>query len=140
VVPHTAAGTATAPPVAAVPVGSDVDFGPERVDRPLGRVCGARSGDKGGNANVGLWATSDRAYAWLRDFLTVERFRSLLTEAADLEVERYELANLRALNFVVVGLLAPGVAATARPDAQAKGLGEYLRSRVVPVPPELVRA
>jgi hypothetical protein len=95
---------------------------------------GARSGDKGGNANVGLWARDDRAYEWLRRELTVDRFRELLTEAAHLGVQRYELPNLRALNFVVAGLLAPGVAATTRPDAQAKGLGEYLRSRVVAVP------
>jgi Acyclic terpene utilisation family protein AtuA len=107
---------------------------------PLGRLCGARSGDKGGNANVGLWAVSPAAYAWLRRHLTVDRFRALLTEAADLEVDRYELPNLLALNFVVHGLLAPGVSATTRPDPQAKGLGEYLRSRFVTVPAGLVPA
>ena len=64
----------------------------------------------------------------------MQRFRELLTEAASLGVQRYELPNLRALNFVVEGLLAPGGAATTRPDAQAKGLGEYLRSRTVYVP------
>jgi hypothetical protein len=101
---------------------------------PLGRLCGARSGDKGGNANVGLWAVSPAAYDWLRGQLTVEAFRGLLTEAAELEVDRYELPNLLALNFVVHGLLAPGVSATTRPDPQAKGLGEYLRSRIVTVP------
>jgi len=101
---------------------------------PLGRLCGARSGDKGGNANVGLWATSPAAYAWLRQHLTTDRLKELLTEAADLQVDRYELPNLLALNFVVHGLLAPGVSGTARPDAQAKGLGEYLRSRVVTLP------
>jgi len=104
---------------------------------PLGRIAGARSGDKGGNANVGLWARSDEAYDWLRRELTVPRFRELLTEAAGLGVQRYELPNLRAINFVVEGLLAPGVAATTRPDAQAKGLGEYLRSRTVSVPAAL---
>ena len=107
---------------------------------PLGRLCGARSGDKGGDANVGLWAVSPAAYAWLRRHLTVEAFRELLTEAAGLEVDRYELPNLRALNFVVHGLLAPGVSATTRPDPQAKGLGEYLRSRIVTVPADLVPA
>jgi len=66
--------------------------------------------------------------------LTIGRFKELLTEAGGLRVDRYELPNLLALNFVVHGLLAPGVSATARPDAQAKGLGEYLRSRLVPVP------
>jgi hypothetical protein len=101
---------------------------------PLGRIAGARSGDKGGNANVGLWTRTDAAYAWLRSELTVDRFRELLPEAAGLEIGRYELPNLRALNFVVAGIIAPGVAATARPDAQAKGLGEYLRSRTVRVP------
>ena len=111
--------------------------GPHR-DVPLGRLCGARSGDKGGAANVGLWATSPRGYAWLREYLTAERLRELLTEAADLPVDRYELPNLLALNFVVHGLLAPGVSATTRPDAQAKGLGEYLRSRLVPVPADLL--
>jgi hypothetical protein len=110
----------------------------ERVAVPLGLLCGARSGDKGGNANVGFWTRDDRTYSWLRGELTVERFRELLTEAADLDVLRYELPNVRALNFVVIGLIAPGVAATTRPDAQAKGLGEYLRSRTVLAPRELV--
>ncbi len=107
-------------------------------DIPLGRIAGARSGDKGGNANVGLWARTDAGYCWLRDELTVELFRKLLPEAAGLVVRRYELPNLRAVNFVVEGLIAPGVAATTRPDPQAKGLGEYLRSRIVTVPAELV--
>jgi hypothetical protein len=107
-------------------------------DVPLGRLCGARSGDKGGAANVGLWAVSPEAYAWLCGYLTVDRFKALLTEAAALPVERYELPNLLALNFVVPGLLAPGVSGTTRPDAQAKGLGEYLRSRLVPVPAGLI--
>jgi Acyclic terpene utilisation family protein AtuA len=105
---------------------------------PLGRLCGARSGDKGGAANVGLWAVSPATYAWLRGYLTVDRLRDLLIEAAALDIDRYELPNLLAVNFVIHGLLAPGVSATTRPDAQAKGLGEYLRSRVVPVPAVLI--
>jgi hypothetical protein len=104
----------------------------------LGVVAGARSGDKGGNANVGLWARDDAGYGWLAGWLTTERFRELLPEAAGLAVRRYELANLRALNFVVVGLLGAGVAASTRPDPQAKGLGEYLRSRLADVPTELL--
>jgi Acyclic terpene utilisation family protein AtuA len=101
---------------------------------PLGLVCGARSGDKGGNANVGLWARTPAEYAWLRDYLTVERFRDLLTESAGLAVHRYELPNLLAVNFVIVGLLGNGVADSSRPDPQAKGLGEYVRSRYVDLP------
>jgi Acyclic terpene utilisation family protein AtuA len=117
--------------------GSATSAGPTR-RAPLGLVCGARSGDKGGNANVGLWTPDPAAYAWLREYLDVERFRELLTEAAGLEVRRYELPNLCALNFVVVGLLGLGVAASTRPDPQAKGLGEYLRSRHVEIPLELL--
>jgi hypothetical protein len=101
-------------------------------------VCAARSGDKGGNANVGLWARDAAGYAWLRDYLTTERLRSLLPEARDLAVRRFELPNLHALNFVIAGLLGEGVAASTRPDPQAKGLGEYLRSRLVTVPAVLL--
>ena len=97
-------------------------------------MCGARSGDKGGNANVGLWTRTDDAFAWLHAYLTVDRFRELVPEAAALDIDRYELPNLRALNFVVNGLLGDGVASSVRFDPQAKGLGEYLRSRVVDLP------
>ncbi|MBN9619215.1 MAG: DUF1446 domain-containing protein, partial [Actinobacteria bacterium] len=106
----------------------------DTVRAPLGRLVGARSGDKGGDANIGLWARTDEAYEWLRSYLDEVRLRSLLTEAAELPVERYELPNLRALNFVVRGLLGEGVAATTRPDPQAKALGEYVRSRFVDIP------
>jgi hypothetical protein len=105
---------------------------------PLGTLIGARSGDKGGDANVGLWARDDAAYTWLRDHLDTERFRQLLPEARTLEVSRYELPNLRALNFVVHGLLGEGVAASTRPDPQAKALGEYLRAQEVEIPAFLV--
>jgi hypothetical protein len=106
--------------------------------RPLGTLFGARSGDKGGNANVGVWARSPEAFAWLRGFLDTERFRALVPDAAKLEVRRYELPNILSLNFVVVGLLGDGVAASTRADPQAKGLGEYLRSRLVDLPVSLL--
>jgi hypothetical protein len=118
-------------------VPTELPTGPTR-RAPLGLVCAARSGDKGGNANIGLWTRDERSYAWLHAYLTVERFRELLPEAAELTVRRYALPNLNALNFVVVGLLGAGVAATARPDPQAKGLGEYLRSRHVDLPEALL--
>ncbi len=104
----------------------------------LGTVIGARSGDKGGNANVGLWARSEAAFAWLASALTVDCFRQLVPEAEHLEVDRYELENLWALNFVVHGLLGEGVASSTRPDPQAKSLGEYLRSRLVAMPVALL--
>jgi Acyclic terpene utilisation family protein AtuA len=105
---------------------------------PLGAVFGARSGDKGGNANVGIWARDERAYRFLAGFLTVERFRELIPEARRLPVQRYELPNLLAVNFVVVGLLGEGVSSSTRVDPQAKGLGEWLRARVVELPVELL--
>jgi hypothetical protein len=107
---------------------------------PLGRIVGARSGDKGGNANLGVWARSDDAFEWLSGFLDVDRFTSLLPETSGLVVDRYELPNLRALNFVVHGLLGEGVASSTRQDPQAKGLGEWLRARVVDVPVSLLAA
>ncbi|WP_020500788.1 acyclic terpene utilization AtuA family protein [Sciscionella marina] len=122
----------TGGPVPAAPV-----FG-ESVRAPLGRLCAARSGDKGGNANVGVWTRKASAYAWLREYLTVDRMRALLPEAADLEIRRFELPNLHGVNFVIIGLLGAGVASATRPDPQAKGLGEYLRSRYVDIPVELL--
>jgi hypothetical protein len=117
--------------------GAPAPDGPTR-RAPLGAVAGARSGDKGGNANIGVWTRTDDAYAWLRTFLTPERVRTLLPEARDLPVQTYELPNLRAVNVVVTGILGEGVASATRPDPQAKGLGEYLRSRVVDVPEDLL--
>jgi acyclic terpene utilization AtuA family protein len=108
------------------------------VRAPLGRVFGARSGDKGGNANVGVWARDEAGYRFLAGFLTVERFRELIPEARELVVHRYELPNLRALNFVVAGLLGEGVSSSTRIDPQAKGLGEWLRARVVDLPAALL--
>lgn len=101
---------------------------------PLGRVAGARSGDKGGDANVGVWVRSDDAWRWLAHELTVERFRLLLPETDGLTVVRHVLPNLRALNFTVHGLLGEGVAAQHRFDPQAKALGEWLRARHLEIP------
>jgi hypothetical protein len=105
---------------------------------PLGTICGARSGDKGGNANVGLWTKNTAAYAWLEHYLTVDRFRELVPEAAPLKIERHPLPNLLSINFVVVGLLGDGVAASTRSDPQAKSFGEYVRAKVVDVPRALL--
>jgi len=104
---------------------------------PLGRLVGARSGDKGGDANLGVWVEDDRAWPWLADFLTVDAVRSLLPETAGLELERHVLPNLRAVNVVVRGLLGAGVAYHARFDPQAKALGELLRGRFADIPADL---
>ncbi|MEU5309172.1 acyclic terpene utilization AtuA family protein [Streptomyces sp. NPDC021562] len=105
---------------------------------PLGLLAGARSGDKGGNANVGVWVRSDEAWRWLAHTLTVETFRRLLPETAELPVTRHLLPNLRALNFTVEGILGQGVAAQHRFDPQAKALGEWLRSRHLDIPEALL--
>ncbi|MFD3517782.1 acyclic terpene utilization AtuA family protein [Streptomyces sp. NPDC058657] len=105
---------------------------------PLGLVAGARSGDKGGDANVGLWVRTDDAWRWLAHELTVERLRQLLPETAELAVTRTVLPHLRALNFTLGGLLGEGVAAQARFDPQAKAVGEWLRSRHLDIPEVLL--
>ena len=105
---------------------------------PLGTIAGARSGDKGGNANVGVWVRTDEQWHWLAHELTVEKLRQLLPETAELTVSRHLLPNLRAVNFVIEGILGQGVAYQARFDPQAKGLGEWLRARHVDIPEESV--
>ena len=105
---------------------------------PLGLVVGARSGDKGGNANLGVWARSAAAFDWLDQYLTSERLQDLLPETASLRVDRHRLPNIRAVNFVVHGLLGEGVASSTRLDAQAKSLGEWLRARHADIPAELL--
>ena len=112
---------------------------------PLGTVFGTRSGDKGGSANLGVFARSngalppsDDAWAWLDNELTVERLRELLPETAGMQIDRHRFPLICSLNFVIHGLLDEGVAASTRQDAQAKAIGEWLRARVVEVPAGLV--
>ncbi len=121
-----------APPLPAPPAPGPV----RRV--PLGTIAGARSGDKGGAANVGVWVRTDEQWRWLAHTLTVEKLRELLPETADLTISRHLLPNLRAVNFVIDGILGQGVAYQARFDPQAKGLGEWLRSRHLDIPEELL--
>ncbi|HEY3748812.1 MAG TPA: acyclic terpene utilization AtuA family protein [Pseudonocardiaceae bacterium] len=157
--PHFVPVTAV-PHIAVLPGGERVDIAPHAGDNspqplpepqapeplsaaktrsvPLGTILGARSGDKGGDANLGVWARTDDGYRWLANELTTDRLRELLPEAKDLETERHPLPNLRAVNFVLHGLLGEGVAASTRFDPQAKALGEWLRSRVVDVPEVLL--
>jgi hypothetical protein len=97
-------------------------------------VAGARSGDKGGNANVGVWVRTDEEFRWLDGYLTAELLSALVPAAAGLPIERHRFPNLRALNFVIAGLLGRGVAASTRLDPQAKALGEELRAAVADVP------
>ena len=124
-------------PTAARGPGADI----ATVRAPLGTVAGARSGDKGGNANIGVWVREDAGeagYAWLTALLTADRVRELLPETADLPITITRLPNLRAVNIVIDGLLGEGVAYNARFDPQAKGLAEWLRARHVDIPTHLL--
>ncbi|MEX1006168.1 MAG: acyclic terpene utilization AtuA family protein [Acidimicrobiia bacterium] len=104
----------------------------------LGMVLGARSGDKGGNANLGVFARTDAAHGWMHDYLTVERLKRLLPDLEPYEVERFDFPRLRAVNFLIHRLLDDGVASTLRVDPQAKGLAEYLRAKLIEVPVTLL--
>ncbi len=115
----------------------DVPTGPTK-PVPLGVLFGTRSGDKGPNANLGIFARTPAAFAWLADFLTVQKLNELMPEAAERQVDRYDLPNLLSLNFIFHGLLEEGVAASTRQDPQAKALGEYLRAKVVEIPAVLL--
>jgi len=154
-VPHVvvhADGTRTTiapPPVTAAEPAAEVSpapmpalGGPVR-EVAFGRLVHARSGDKGGDANVGVWIPSshprrEQAYRWLEGFLSITRVRELLPEARDLPIEIHPLPNLAGLNVILPGLLGEGVASSTRFDPQAKALGEWLRARLVPIPEELL--
>jgi hypothetical protein len=124
-------------PAGPPPLPEPLPDGPMR-RAPLGRIAGARSGDKGGSANVGVWVRTDEQWRWLAHTLTGERLKELLPEAADFDVVRHVLPNLRAVNFVIEGILGQGVAYQARFDPQAKGLGEWLRGRSLDIPESLL--
>ncbi|MFJ3171727.1 acyclic terpene utilization AtuA family protein [Streptomyces roseus] len=130
-VPVSGAEGRPAAPAGAAPAGPTL-----RV--PLGRLAGARSGDKGGDANIGVWVESDEAWEWLHTTLTAEELQALLPETAGLAVTRHLLPHLRALNFTVTGILGDGVASAHRFDPQAKALGEWLRARHVDIPARLL--
>jgi hypothetical protein len=139
--PTVVPGHAGIPPLPATVAPSDGDRGeePNRFVRvPMHVLIGARSGDKGGDANIGVWADDDRVATWLVRSLTTDMLATLLPEVAPFEVSRHPLPNLRAVNFVVHGILGWGVASNLRLDTQAKGLGELLRSRHADVPADLV--
>ena len=121
------------PPVRLTPIPSG-----ETRRLPFGRLYGTRSGDKGGCANLGIWGKRDDSYSFLYHFLTVERLKALLPDMAQYQIDRYELPNLRALNFFIHGLLREGVSSNSRLDGQAKSLGEYLRAKLIDAPVSLL--
>ena len=124
-------------PLAGPDAPETLDPGPVR-RLPLGTIAGARSGDKGGDANIGLWVRDESAYPWLAGLITEDTVRRHLPEAAELPIRITRLPGIHAVNVVIEGLLGLGVAYHARFDPQAKGLGEWLRSRHVDIPESLL--
>ena len=104
----------------------------------FGRIFGTRSGDKGGCANLGVWAKDTSSFSYLYHFLTVEQLKKLLPDLERFEIERYELPNIFALNFYVKGILENGVSSNNRKDGQAKSLGEYLGTKLIDCPKEFI--
>ncbi len=107
---------------------------------PMGRIFGTRSGDKGGNANLGVWCRNSAGYPFLRTFLTVDTLKMLIPDLKAYEIIRYEFPNLLAVNFYIKGVLGEGVASSLKADPQAKTLGEYVRLKKIHVPEELVES
>ncbi|MDA9636588.1 DUF1446 domain-containing protein [SAR86 cluster bacterium] len=104
----------------------------------FGKLFGTRSGDKGGCANLGVWAKDEDAYAFLYEFLSVDKLKDLLPDLSKYKIDRYDLPNIYSLNFYIHGILQEGVSSSTRMDGQAKSLGEYLRSKKIDIPNQLV--
>jgi hypothetical protein len=104
----------------------------------FGKIFGTRSGDKGGCANLGVWARSQDAYSFLFEFLTVKKLKELMPDLDEFQIDRYELPNILSLNFYVHGILQDGVSSSTRMDGQAKSLGEYLRAKKINFPEQLL--
>ena len=104
----------------------------------FGEIYGTRSGDKGGCANLGVWAKDLSSYAFLYEFLTVESLKELLPDLKNFKIDRYELANIHSLNFYIHDILQDGVSSNNKIDSQAKSLGEYLRAKLIQVPSSIL--
>ena len=104
----------------------------------FGDLYGTRSGDKGGCANIGVWAKNSKSFAFLSKYLSEEKLKELLPDLKGFKIERFELANINSLNFYIHGILEDGVSSNNRKDSQAKSLGEYLRAKIIKVPKEIL--
>src|SRR5262245_16473402 len=105
---------------------------------PLSTIAHGRSGDKGNHANVAVIAFTPAGFAWLREHLTAEVVRRYFAPLGVARVERYEAANVMALNFVLYDVLAGGASRSARSDNQGKTLARALW-RMPVAPPDLER-
>jgi hypothetical protein len=104
----------------------------------LGDLVHARSGDKGANASLGVWARQPKAWAFVRAELTAAKLMRLIDLAQDVRVERFELDNINGLLFTLHGYFGVSGSGCVALDNLGKALGEFLRARVVDVPVELL--
>ena len=104
----------------------------------FGELYGTRSGDKGGCANLGVWAKDDLSYSFLYEFLTVDKLKELLPDLSEFNIDRYDLSNIKSLNFYIHDILQDGISSNNKKDGQAKSLGEYLRAKLIEVPKEIL--
>ena len=103
----------------------------------LGQVAHARSGDKGNHANIGVVAYTASGFEYLRDVLTAERIGDYFAELAADRVERFELPNVWALNFVLYNALGGGASRSLRIDTQGKLLAAAVVELELPAPDNL---
>jgi len=136
--PHPRAAPAVRQPVHAQPQDRPRDDRRPVQRAPLGRVAHARSGDKGGNSNLGIWAANEKAWPWLRQALSTDMLRRLLPQAEGLEIVRHEFPNLRAVHFIVRGLLGRGGSTNLQADQVGKAVGEFVLARQLDIPVELL--
>ena len=124
-------------------------FTPPRVDArtwrsdrhvrvPLSRLCLARSGDKGDTANVGVIARSDGVYVWMLDALTTAFVKRRFAGVCLGEVERHEVPNLRAMNFLLHRSLGGGGTLSLLLDAQGKTYSQFLLATEVEIDADLL--
>ena len=104
----------------------------------FGDIYGTRSGDKGGCANLGVWAKNSKSFAFLIKYLSVDKLKELLPDLKDFDIDRYELANINSINFYIHDILQDGVSSNNKKDGQAKSLGEYLRAKKIKVPKKIL--
>ncbi|HSF38955.1 MAG TPA: hypothetical protein VLT87_04120 [Thermoanaerobaculia bacterium] len=107
---------------------------------PLGRIAHARSGDKGDASNVGLIAETPELYEHIREQVTAAQVKEHFREVCRGPVERYELPNILALNFILHDSLGGGGTESLKNDAQGKTHAQGLLTLEIDVPENLVRA
>ena len=100
----------------------------------LREICGYRAGDKGDIANVAVFADDDETYALIVREVTAERVKAHFGSLVRGRVDRYEAANVRALNFVMQGALGGGGPRSLRADSLGKTLGGALVRLEIDVP------